>query len=99
MNYSHLLEAYIESYIKAAETKQKMQRTYAIVHFDCDDGNLLYGIPKTVKFCDGAYLGNKTWAFINSGGIQDETFEQMIKDYVKKFEENGHKVNITTVLN
>jgi hypothetical protein len=88
----------LEDYVQAATTKQKMPHTYAIVHFDCDDGMMLYGISKTVKFCDGAFLGNKTWAFINDSGMTNETFEQKIKDYVKKFENKGHKVNITMVL-
>ena len=88
----------LEDYITAAKTKQKMPNTYAIVHFDCDDGMMLYGISKTVKFCDGAFLGNKTWAFINDSNMKNETFEQKIRDYAKKFENKGHKVNITMVL-
>ena len=88
----------LEDYVHAATTKQKMPHTYAIVHFDCNDGMMLYGISKTVTFCDGAFLGNKTWAFINDSDMKNETFEQKIKDYVKKFENKGHKVNITMVL-
>jgi hypothetical protein len=60
----------LEDYVQAAATKQKMPHTYAIVHFDCSDGMMLYGIPKTVNFCNGAFLGNKTWAFINDGNLK-----------------------------
>lgn len=88
----------IHDYITAAATKQKMPLTYAIVHFDCDDGNMLYGISKTVKFCDGTYLGNKSWAFINNGGLKNETFEWKINEYVQKFKDKGHKVDIKMIL-
>ena len=91
------MEYLLEDYVTAASTKQKMPHTYAIVHFDCDDGMMLYGISKTVNFCNGAFLGNKTWAFINDGGLKTETFEAKIKDYVKKFENKGHKVTITII--
>ena len=88
----------IEDYVQAASTKQKMPHTYAIVHFDCSDGMMLYGIPKTVNFCNGAFLGNKTWAFINDSNLTAEAFEAKIREYAKKFENKGHKVNITMVL-
>lgn len=87
----------LEDYIKASVTKQKMPHTYAIVHFDCDDGMMLYGISKTVNFCNGAFLGNKTWAFINDGGLKSETFESRIKWVAKHFENSGYKVNITII--
>ena len=87
----------LEDYVTAASTKQKMPHTYAIVHFDCDDGMMLYGIPKTVNFCNGAFLGNKTWAFINDGNLKTEAFEIKLKDYVKKFEDKGYNVTITLV--
>lgn len=91
------MEYELEDYIKASETKQKMPHTYAIVHFDCDDGLMLYGIHKTVNFCNGAFLGNKTWAFINDEGLKTETFEAKIREYAKKFENKGYKVNITII--
>ena len=87
----------LEDYVQAAATKQKMPHTYAIVHFDCDDGMMLYGISKTVKFCNGAFLGNKTWAFINDGGLNDDEFELNTKEYTKKFEKKGQTVNITII--
>lgn len=80
---------------KISTTKQKNSYDYAIVHFDCDDGMMLYGIPKTVKFCNGEYLGNKTWVLINDGGLSTEVFQNKVKEYVKKFENKGHKVTIT----
>ena len=86
-----------KDYITAAATKQKMPLTYAIVHFDCDDGMMLYGISKTVNFCGGEFLGNKTWAFINNIGLKTETFEAKIKEVAKKFENKGHKVTITLI--
>jgi hypothetical protein len=91
MEYLH------KDYITAASTKQKMPLTYAIVHFDCDDGMMLYGISKTVNFCGGEFLGNKTWAFINDGGLKTETFEAKIKEFAKKFENKGHNVTITII--
>jgi hypothetical protein len=91
MNY-HLAD-----YIRAAETKQKMPHTYAIVHFDCDDGLMLYGIHKTVNFCNGAFIGNKTWTFINDGGLKTETFEAKIKGLAKRFEDSGYNVTITII--
>lgn len=87
----------LEDYIKASETKQKMPLTYAIVHFDCDNGTMLYGIHKTVNFCNGAYLGNKTWAFINDGGLKTETFEAKIKGLAQRFENSGYNVTITII--
>ena len=87
----------LEDYVTAASTKQKMPLTYAIVHFDCDDGMMLYGIHKTVKFCNGAFLGNKTWAFINDGGLKTETFESKIKGLAQRFENSGYNVTITII--
>lgn len=87
----------LEDYITAAGTKQKMPHTYAIVHFDCDDGTMLYGIHKTVNFCNGAFLGNKTWTFINDGGLKTETFEAKIKGLAKRFENSGYNVTINII--
>lgn len=89
---------FVHDYIEAAEDYKQMPLTYAIVHFDCDDGNMLYGISKTVNFCDGIYLGNKKWAFINNGELKNETFERKINEYVQKFKDKGHKVDIIFVL-
>ena len=74
-----------------------MPHTYAIVHFDCSDGMMLYGIPKTVNFCNGAFLGNKNCVFINDGGLNDDEFELNTKEYAKKFEKKGQIVNITII--
>lgn len=91
------MEYLLEDYVQAADIKQKMPLTYAIVHFDCDDGMMLYGIHKTVNFCNGAFLGNKTWAFINDGGLKTETFEAKIKEFAKRFENSGYNVTITII--
>ena len=91
------MEYLLEDYVQAASSKQKMPLTYAIVHFDCDDGMMLYGIHKTVNFCNGAFLGNKTWAFINDEGLKTETFEAKIKGLAKRFENSGYNVTITLV--
>jgi diaminopimelate decarboxylase len=37
-------------------------------------------------------------AFINDGNFKAEAFEAKIREYAKKFENKGHKVNITMVL-
>lgn len=87
----------VEDYVTAAATKQKMPYTYAIVHFDCDDGIMFYGIHKTVNFCNGAYIGSKTWVFINDGGLKTETFETKIKWLAKRFENSGYNVTITII--
>ena len=87
----------LEDYVQAAATKQKMPHTYAIVHFDCSDGMMLYGISKTVNFCGGEFLGNKTWAFINNIGLKTETFEAKIKGLAKRFEDSGYNVTITII--
>lgn len=87
----------LNEYTEAAQTLTKMPLDYAVVHFDCDDGMMLYGIPKTIKFANGDYLGNSTWVLINSQGMRKETFEQKIRDYVKTFEDKGHKVTITLI--
>ena len=91
------MEYLLEDYVTAAATKQKMPHTYAIVHLECDDGMMLYGIHKTVKFCNGAFIGNKTWTFINDEGLKTETFEAKIKDVAKRFENSGYNVTITIV--
>lgn len=91
------MEYLLEDYIKASETKQKMPLTYAIVHFDCDNGTMLYGIHKTVNFCNGAFIGNKTWTFINDGGLKTDTFEAKIKMVAKMFENSGYNVTITII--
>ena len=92
------MKYFVHDYIEAAEDYKQMPLTYAIVHFDCDDGNMLYGISKTVKFCDGCYLGSKRWVFINNEELNNETFENKIREYAQKFENKGYKVNITMVL-
>lgn len=91
------MEYLLEDYVTAAATKQKMPLTYAIVHFDCDNGTMLYGIHKTVNFCNGAFIGNKTWTFINDGGLKAETFEAKIKKVAKMFENSGYNVTITII--
>lgn len=88
---------HLADYIRASETKKKMPLTYAIVHFDCDNGMMLYGIHKTVNFCNGAFIGNKTWTFINDGGLKTETFEAKIKEFAKRFENSGYNVTITII--
>ena len=94
---SDLDNAILSDYLDAAKNRKKMPHTYAIVHFDCDDGMMLYGIPKTVNFCNGVFLGNKNWAFINDGNLETEAFEDKIKEYTKKFEKKGQTVNITII--
>ena len=91
------MEYLVEDYVTAASTKQKMPLTYAIVHFDCDNGTMLYGIHKTVNFCNGAFIGNKTWTFINDEGLKTETFEAKIKMVAKRFENSGYNVTITII--
>lgn len=91
------MEYLLEDYVTAASTKQKMPLTYAIVHFDCDNGTMLYGIHKTVNFCNGAFIGNKTWTFINDGGLKTETFESKIKGLAQRFENSGYNVTITII--
>lgn len=89
----------IHDYITAAATKQKMPRTYSIVHFEENtDGNMLYGISKTCKFCDGAFIGDKTWIFINDG-MKTEVFEEKLNDYLTKFHNKGFRLTITTIYN
>jgi hypothetical protein len=58
---------------------------------------MLYGIHKTVNFCNGAFIGNKTWTFINDGGLKTETFEAKIKMVAKRFEDSGYNVTITII--
>lgn len=89
----------LADYIKASETKQKMPRTYSIVRFDeIPDGNMLYGISKTCKFCDGSFIGDKTWIFINDG-MKSEIFEEKLNDYLTKFHNKGFRLTITTIYN
>lgn len=98
LTYSNARNKFISDYIGAADNKfKKMPKSYAVLKFDTNDGNLLFSISKNIEIIGlmNTFYGNKSWIVINHGN--DKKFDDKIETIRQKYENKGCKVIVTYV--
>lgn len=98
IKYTNARNKFIGDYLAAADNKfKKMPKTYAVMKFDTNDGNLLFSISKNIEIIGlmNTFYGNKSWIVINHGN--DKKFDEKIEAIREKYDKRGCKVSITYV--